>query len=98
MAHRSWLVYLGVATMVASCTHPTGIAVAPKPTPPAPVVVPPPAAQDVADADSDARPLRSKVSRVTVYSDRARVTRPGDRRGHRRAGGLRVPQPAGLGR
>ncbi|MCE9580318.1 MAG: mucoidy inhibitor MuiA family protein [Deltaproteobacteria bacterium] len=75
MAHRSWLVYLGVATMVASCTHPTGIAVAPKPTPPAPVVVPPPAAQDVADAESDAKALRSRVSRVTVYSDRARVTR-----------------------
>lgn len=32
-------------------------------------------AQDVADADSDAEALRSKVTRVTVYSDRARVSR-----------------------
>ena len=31
--------------------------------------------QDVADAESDARSLTSKVTRVTVYSDRARVTR-----------------------
>lgn len=34
-----------------------------------------PAALDVADAESDANTLDSKVSKVTVYSDRARVSR-----------------------
>lgn len=58
--------------MVASCGRPAPTRPAPAPAPPAAA---PPAAQDVADAESDARTLHSKVARVTVYSDRARVTR-----------------------
>ena len=57
--------------LVASCGAPAAIPPArPKITPPAPV-----AATDVATADSDAGALQSKVTKVTVYSDRARITR-----------------------
>ena len=62
--------FLGIAMVVAGCASPP--AAAPK-TPK--TVVPPPIAQDIATADSDAGLLQSKVTKVTVYSDRARVTR-----------------------
>jgi uncharacterized protein (TIGR02231 family) len=78
---RGWILTRGVvASRVAAGTPPaartpsTPIAATASPGPAA-AVVPPPAAQDVADAESDAVPLTSKVTRVTVYSDRARITR-----------------------
>jgi uncharacterized protein (TIGR02231 family) len=55
------------------CAHPGGRAATNKPSDASTVA--PPAVQDVADADSDASTLQSKVTRVTVYSDRARVNR-----------------------
>jgi uncharacterized protein (TIGR02231 family) len=59
---------LGVAMMVA-CASPSAV----KPT--TPKVATAPAAQDVPTADSQVAALTSKVTKVTVYSDRARVTR-----------------------
>lgn len=70
--------WIPLALALAACTHPPRPAAPTGPTAAtaAPPVVAPPAAQDVADADaSDTRTLASKVTRVTVYSDRARVTR-----------------------
>jgi len=67
--HGSFL-SLGIAMMVAGCASPTAV----PPTTPK-IVAAPPAAQDIATADSDAGMLQSKVTKVTVYSDRARVTR-----------------------
>ncbi len=55
----------------AGCVH-AGISV----PPPGPgELTSAPAAQDVPDAASEAQALKSKVSKVTVYSDRARITR-----------------------
>jgi len=64
------LLSLGIAMMVAGCASPAAV----HPTTPRSVAAPP-AAQDIATADSDAGMLQSKVTKVTVYSDRARVTR-----------------------
>ncbi len=62
--------YLSVGlAMIVACASPPVI------PPKAPVVVTPPPAQDIATADSSANTLTSKVTKVTVYSDRARVTR-----------------------
>ncbi|MBK9752063.1 MAG: mucoidy inhibitor MuiA family protein [Nannocystis sp.] len=71
--HRGSIACLGIVMMIAAgCVRPaTGPTKAPEGAP----GVAPPAAQDVADAESDAHALQSKVTRVTVYSDRARVTR-----------------------
>jgi len=67
----SKLLTLGVVMMVAACARPTAV-----PATAAPKIVPTPtAAAEVATADSEAGTLRSKVTKVTVYSDRARVTR-----------------------
>ncbi len=60
---------VGLAMMVACAASPV---VPPKPPTAAP---PTPTTQDIATADSDANTLSSKVTKVTVYSDRARVTR-----------------------
>jgi hypothetical protein len=59
------------------CVHPAapGAGPAAPKGPTAPAAPPTPAVHDVADASSDAGTLQSKVTRVTVYSDRARVTR-----------------------
>lgn len=69
--HHGSFLSLGIATILAGCAPP---AVVPAATTPK-IVVAPPAAQDVATADSDAGMLQSKVTKVTVYSDRARVSR-----------------------
>lgn len=71
--HRGSIAYLGMVVVIAAgCARPAqGPTKAPEGMP----GVAPPAAQDVADAESDAHSLQSKVTRVTVYSDRARVTR-----------------------
>ncbi len=63
---------MGITMALGGCAH-QGKAVADRPSDA--TTVPPPAVQDVADADSDAQALRSKVTKVTVYSDRARVNR-----------------------
>ena len=70
MTSKSFL-SVGLAMMVACAASPV---VPPKPPK---VAAPPttPATQDIATADSDANTLSSKVTKVTVYSDRARVTR-----------------------
>jgi uncharacterized protein (TIGR02231 family) len=57
--------------LVASCGSPAAI----PPARPKVATPPPAAATDVATADSDAGVLQSKVTKVTVYSDRARITR-----------------------
>jgi len=64
---------VSVSTALAGCGHTLGQAVPPR----QPVVqeVVTPAVLDIADSGSDARTLESKVTRVTVYSDRARITR-----------------------
>ncbi|CAN5846362.1 mucoidy inhibitor MuiA family protein [soil metagenome] len=68
MSSKSFL-SVGLALIAACAAPPT---VRPKaPT----VVVTAPAAQDIATADTGSTDLKSKVTRVTVYSDRARVTR-----------------------
>ena len=59
--------------MVIGCSRPP--AVGPPPTQPAPPKGGQPAVLDVPDAESAARTLLSRVTRVTVYSDRARLTR-----------------------
>ena len=78
---RALILHLGLAVLVAGCpaagarapvTAGGSTVTGPAPAPPQP---PPPAATDVANAESDAASLESKVTRVTVYSDRARVTR-----------------------
>ena len=69
--HPSPLLSLGIAILVAGCASPPVV----PPVTPRPIVTAPPAAQDIATADTDAGTLRSKVTKVTVYSDRARVTR-----------------------
>lgn len=61
------------ASLLAGCGAPLG-AVAP-PRQPAAETIATPVALDVADAGSAARTLESKVTKVTVYSDRARITR-----------------------
>lgn len=61
-------VSVGIA-MMAACAAPTATTPA---APRAPVAV---VAQDVPTADSAVAALESKVTKVTVYSDRARVTR-----------------------
>lgn len=63
-----------VCCMLMGCAHSKSAAPAREPAG-AEVAAPPPVAIDVPDAESDARTLRSKVSKVTVYSDRARVSR-----------------------
>ncbi|MBK9036329.1 MAG: mucoidy inhibitor MuiA family protein [Myxococcales bacterium] len=74
---RRWITYAGLAMVVAGCT-PRRV-VAPTAAAPSGGVVAAgstaPAAHDVADAGSDAQALTSRVSKVTVYSDRARVSR-----------------------
>ncbi len=74
--HHRWTAYLGILTMMAGCAHAgrTGVAT-PKARPADASNTATPAVQDIADAESDAQTLRSKVTRVTVYSDRARVSR-----------------------
>lgn len=76
---RGRLLSLGVAIVVAGCTPavhaPATVATLAPGSAPIAAAVPPPPAQDVADAHSDAVTLTSKVTRVTVYSDRARITR-----------------------
>ena len=71
--HRGSIACLGMVVVIAAgCARPAqGPTKAPEGAP----GVATPAAQDVADAESDAHSLQSKVTRVTVYSDRARVTR-----------------------
>ena len=72
-----------IAALMAACAASGArAAVVPTPAPaagpvgaPVAAAVPPRAAADVADAASDAVTLASKVSKVTVYSDRARITR-----------------------
>ena len=67
-----WILACGLL-MVIGCTKPPAVA-----APATPAVAPPvtpPQAMDVATAESDADSLQSKVTKVTVYSDRARVTR-----------------------
>jgi uncharacterized protein (TIGR02231 family) len=70
--HHGWFLSLGVAMMVAGCASPATV---PATMPKRRAATPPPAAQDVATADSDAGTLQSKVTKVIVYSDRARVSR-----------------------
>lgn len=73
---RTWLFLfatIGPSLPMVACAH-RGAAPEAKPAAPEQVTLPP-AAQDVADAETDAQALRSKVNRVTVYSDRARVSR-----------------------
>ena len=78
-SQRGWLVSLGLSlTFVGGCTprsHGPGPLAPTTRSKPATPKVPPPTVADVADADSDARTLDSKVTRVTVYSDRARISR-----------------------
>ncbi len=69
--HLGSLLFLSVSLVVASCGSPAAI----PPAKPRIVAPPPVAAQDVATADSSAGSLASKVTKVTVYSDRARITR-----------------------
>ena len=75
---RAWMLSSALAVMIGGCATPTmrapastagGAATVAAPPPP------PPAAQDVANAESEATALESKVTRVTVYSDRARISR-----------------------
>ncbi len=68
-----WVLACGVLMMI-GCTKPPAVAAPAKPAV-APAKVTPPTAMDVADAESAADALESKVTKVTVYSDRARVTR-----------------------
>ena len=70
--HHGCVLSLGIAMLVAGCAAPAAV---PATTPKRSLPAPPPAAQDVATADSDAGTLQSKVTKVTVYSDRARVSR-----------------------
>jgi len=68
-----WVVACLASMMVIGCAKTPAAPTTPvRPAPPK-VVEPP--ALDVADAGSDSQTLRSKVTRVTVYSDRAQVTR-----------------------
>lgn len=69
--HAALLLLTGALLLVAGCLHAPG-AVA---TPVAAATAPPPPAQDMPDAETEAQALKSKVTRVTVYSDRASVTR-----------------------
>lgn len=79
---RGWILPAGLTLALSACTPPGPRAAATLPAPPtgttastpAPVP-PPPIAQDVATAQSDSIALSSKVTKVTVYSDRARITR-----------------------
>lgn len=73
LKHRGWILNLGVVLAMVGCARPGGRTATHKPSDASTVA--PPAVQDVADADSDASTLQSKVTRVTVYSDRARVNR-----------------------
>jgi uncharacterized protein (TIGR02231 family) len=66
---RAWIPVL-IPWLVASCAGPASVAPTPRPHAKAPA----PAAAEVAEA-SNAVSLASKVTEVTVYSDRARVTR-----------------------
>lgn len=69
---RRLLPWIGLTMTLLGCAHKGQ---APATTRPDATTVAPPAVQDVADADSEAQPLRSRVNKVTVYSDRARVSR-----------------------
>jgi hypothetical protein len=69
--HPGSFLSFGIAMIVAGCASPPAV----PPKAPQNVAPPPAAAQDIATADSDAGVLKSKVTKVTVYSDRARVTR-----------------------
>lgn len=71
LQHRGWI--FGIAITLVGCAHQGGRPATGKPAEASTVA--PPAVQDVADADSDAQSLQSRVTRVTVYSDRARVNR-----------------------
>lgn len=73
LAHRRWILRLALLSAAAGCAHSRVVVPATGPGD-APTVAPP-AAVDVADAESEAQTLRSRVTRVTVYSDRARVSR-----------------------
>ena len=68
-----WILCLSMT--VAGCTPPAAVTPATTPHAAAPPRTAPPVAHDVADAESEAQALASKVTRVTVYSDRARVSR-----------------------
>lgn len=70
---RSRTVLLGLSMMVLGCSQRP--AVAPPASRPAAGRPVQPAVLDVPDAAAGAKTLQSKVTRVTVYSDRARVTR-----------------------
>ena len=70
----------GLALMITGCTRTVMMAPAPAAPAPAPVVAGPPEATppetlDAQALESTATTLPSKVTKVTVYSDRARVTR-----------------------
>ncbi|MEO7096857.1 MAG: DUF4140 domain-containing protein, partial [Polyangiales bacterium] len=69
--HRDPVLSICALLVAASCGSPAII----PPAKPKGGTPPPIAATDVATADSDAGALPSKVSKVTVYSDRARITR-----------------------
>ena len=69
ITRRSWILTLAAVTL--ACAHPAALAAPPTSRP----VLASPAAPEVAVAAPDASALVSKVTRVTVYSDRARITR-----------------------
>jgi uncharacterized protein (TIGR02231 family) len=68
---------VGVTLTAASCTRAGAVAPVTKPAVLVtnPAVAAPVAVTDVADAQSQSQALVSRVTRVTVYSDRARLTR-----------------------
>ncbi|PKN44549.1 MAG: hypothetical protein CVU59_11400, partial [Deltaproteobacteria bacterium HGW-Deltaproteobacteria-17] len=77
MVGRAGLV-LGLAVTMLGCTKPRATTPEDRPHRHHRTVepsTPPPPAMDVADAETEGQRLQSKVVRVTVYSDRARLTR-----------------------
>ncbi len=77
MAGR-WIASLGVVLLIGGCGHrppTTRSATSPPGAPGVATPLPVPPAQDVPTSATEGQTLASKVTRVTVYSDRARVTR-----------------------
>jgi uncharacterized protein (TIGR02231 family) len=69
----AFFLLVSLTSTITGCGAPLGTGAPPRT--PAALEIAPPTALEVADSESDARTLESKVTKVTVYSDRARITR-----------------------